>query len=94
MENQARIDGRREGQKPGRNAIGQEPPGYSQPPPGSLAGADAKALNLNGQVPTRTWWGDVNTGSTGFPSPRSIPGQALASKGSGAASLPLHPLRP
>jgi hypothetical protein len=72
--NRIGIDERRRGRNPRRTGIGQEPPGYSRPSPGSPADADAKALNLNGQVPTRTWWGDVNTGSTGFSSPCSILG--------------------
>jgi len=41
-ENRIGIDGRREGQKPGRNARDQGPPGYSRPSPGSPAGADAR----------------------------------------------------
>ena len=41
-ENRTGIDGRREGQKPGRNARDQGPPGYSRPSPGSPAGADAR----------------------------------------------------
>jgi hypothetical protein len=42
-----------------------------------LADADARVLNLNGQVPTRTWRGDASTGSPGLSSPRSIPDPSL-----------------
>jgi len=83
-ENQTGIGGRRMGQKPGRDAIGQEPPGYSRPSPGSPAGTDARVRKPQWPSPNpdlvggrqhrldRTCVPSLNSASEGYRSTRGV----------------------
>ena len=70
--NRAGIDERRRGAISDEPASDRSRQDTAECFRGSLRRQNARALNLNGQVPTRTWWGDESTGSTGLSSPRSI----------------------